>query len=579
MTKCKPLDEILASVKLERILDDIAAISNTIPSRLTGSEAGERMAHYSRERLLEAGLQAEIAAYETELSLPRPGWIELGDARTRIDAHTFGHSGETPADGLSGALVDLGGASEREIAAMAPCAPEAIGLCDLAQGPPRQEKQRLARKFGLRALIMYAPGADDGDYLPFGSVKSSWGRPGECGEVEACIPCVGISRRDGVRLRQEMTGCDMRVVVHADPGKTWGRVPVTLGTAQAEPHDFILVGGHQDSWYGPATTDNASGSAMMFELARVLMPYRHDFARGLRFGFWAGHETGTMAGSSSWLGDNWELIRDHLAAYVEVDQPGLRGATVWGITATDEIVDYAVSAHASAATSDRCSVDRAHRIGDSSFFGAGIPTINACHKFHTAAMARSPGTPLGWWHHTIHNTTDRIDPANLEIFARITLITLFGLLHQTVLPFRYSKAASIIESAGKSFAAQCGLPVPRAVSRLVPLAASVDGLVEGLGTRGLFDESTERLNQGMRRLNQVFVPLRYAFSPPWEQDSYGLSELDEPVPMLARRMRPDPESARERSYWEVGCKRAINRFQAQVDAAVREMEGLCRDLS
>ncbi|MDA7948554.1 MAG: M28 family peptidase [Hyphomicrobiaceae bacterium] len=577
MKKLNLLNEILASVEVERIMEDIRTICDAIPSRLAGTEACDRMAQFSRDRLSDIGLKSEIAAYETTLSLPAPAWVEREGER--IEAQTFGHSGDTPGTGLTGTMMDAGGGSESELAAIAAGQRDAVGLCDLAKGPPRQEKQRLARALGLKALIMYAPGDDDGDCLPFGSVKSLWGHPSDTRKVEACIPCVGIKRCDGLRLRRMALGEAVGITMYAESGKIWGQAPVTLGAMDVEERDFVLVGGHQDSWYGPSATDNASGSAMMLELARILLPYRQELMRGITFAFWSGHETGTMVGSSSWVDDNWERIREHLVAYVEVDQPGIRGAAVWEVAATDEVADFALAAHSSVAPGDPHSIGRASRTGDSSFFGAGIPTINACQKFDCAQMTCRPGTPLGWWHHTVHNTIDRIDPDNLEKFARVTLTTLCGLLQNDVLPFRYAPAAARIEKAGKHFACQTGLPVPSVLSRLMPVAASLDEVTNRIRERGVRDESTVRLNQRMRRLNQVLVPLRHAYSAPWEQDSYGLTELREAVPMLALRTPPDPEARCERTYRELGRKRAANRFQMQIDVAVREMDELCREFS
>ena len=577
MTKPNLLENALASIQVDRMMDDIRTICDSIPSRLAGTDACDRMAQFSCDQMSGIGLKSEITAYDTTLSLPGPAWVELDGER--IEAHSFGHSGDTRNSGLTGTMMDAGGGSRPELAAIAAGRQDVIGLCDLAKAPARQEKQRLARELGLKALIMYAPGEENGDFLPFGSVKSLWGRPSQTHQAEDCIPCIGIKRRDGLRLRQRALSDAVGIKMHAESGKIWGQAPVTVGTIEAASLDFVLAAGHQDSWYGPSATDNASGSAMKLELARVLWPCRHELTRGIKFGFWSGHETGTMVGSSSWVDDNWEAIRDHLVTYVEIDQPGVAGATVWEVTTTDEVAEFALAAHSSVAPSDPQTNDRARRFGDSSFFGAGVPMINACQKFDAAQMARRPGTPIGWWHHTVHNTIDRIDPVNLEKFARVTLTTLLGLLQQPVLPFRYTQMACAIEKAGEHFAARAGLPVPRVLTRLVPAARSVDELADRFRVRVIDDAVTDRLNQRMRRINQVLIPLRQTSAPPWEQDSYGLTELGEPVPMLAIGTPPDPGAVSDRVSWEVGSMRTANRFQIQIDLAVREMNDLCAELS
>jgi len=99
-----------------------------------------------------------------------------------------------------------------------------------------------------------------------------------------------------------------------------------------EQDDFVLVGGHQDSWPGEAATDNAAGNACKMELARVFMQHRDKLRRGLTFGFWTAHETGTMAGSAWYADRNWDDLRRHCVAYLQIDQPAFIG-TGYGLVA------------------------------------------------------------------------------------------------------------------------------------------------------------------------------------------------------------------------------------------------------
>jgi hypothetical protein len=80
----------------------------------------------------------------------------------------------------------------------------------------------------------------------------------------------------------------------------WRPVQITIAELPAkqtpEPDDFVMVGGHQDSWPGEAATDNAAGSAIMIELARCSERHQPKLRRGLLFGFWTAHETGNDGG-------------------------------------------------------------------------------------------------------------------------------------------------------------------------------------------------------------------------------------------------------------------------------------------
>ena len=96
----------------------------------------------------------------------------------------------------------------------------------------------------------------------------------------------------------------------------------------SEPGDFSMVGGTQDCWRVEAATDNAAGNSCMIELARVFKKHEGKLRRGLLFGFWTAHETGTMPGSA-WFADHaWDKLRDHACAYLQIDQPSCLGTTI-----------------------------------------------------------------------------------------------------------------------------------------------------------------------------------------------------------------------------------------------------------
>ena len=59
----------------------------------------------------------------------------------------------------------------------------------------------------------------------------------------------------------------------------WRPIQITTGEIKAPgSDDFVVVGGHQDSWQGPQATDNAAGNACILELARVFQQHRDKLA-------------------------------------------------------------------------------------------------------------------------------------------------------------------------------------------------------------------------------------------------------------------------------------------------------------
>ena len=172
-----------------------------------------------------------------------------------------------------------------------------------------------------------------------GSVKPAWGNPTPASlrDEMPALPCVGISRADGIALRRRMQDGAVRVRFRPEVANEWRTIQVTVGEIAGRTGEFVVVGGHQDSWDGPAATDNATGSACMLELARVFNRHRGELRRGLVFAFWTGHETGTMASSSWYVDRNWERLRRDAVAYLQIDQPACRGAGCWNGAANIEL--------------------------------------------------------------------------------------------------------------------------------------------------------------------------------------------------------------------------------------------------
>ena len=73
--------------------------------------------------------------------------------------------------------------------------------------------------------------------------------------------------------------------------------------------EVVILGGHQDSWHsGTGATDNAAGSAVVMEAARVLKAYYDQRGSGprrtIRFALWSGEEQG-LWGSRGYVGQRY----------------------------------------------------------------------------------------------------------------------------------------------------------------------------------------------------------------------------------------------------------------------------------
>ena len=82
------------------------------------------------------------------------------------------------------------------------------------------------------------------------------------------------------------------------------------------PDQFVVVGGHLDSWDGATgTTDNGTGSATTIEAARILTAIGAKPKRTIRFMLWGGEEQGLL-GSRAWVQKHKEELVHYSACLV-----------------------------------------------------------------------------------------------------------------------------------------------------------------------------------------------------------------------------------------------------------------------
>src|SRR5262249_15894284 len=175
---------------------------------------------------------------------------------------------------------------------------------------------------GATGCVMMNWGHPENTAVPYGSVKPAGGKPTpETYRSEmASLPCVGIAPTPGLKLAPMLKRGPRRRWVAPHRENCWRRVQITVGEVKGRSENFVVVGGHQDSWPGPQATDNAAGNACILELVRVFQANRDKLIRGLVAGFWTGHETGTMIGSAAFVDRHWDRLRQHAGAYLQNDQ-------------------------------------------------------------------------------------------------------------------------------------------------------------------------------------------------------------------------------------------------------------------
>ena len=570
MSSAKVLDEVSA----DRIRAHVEKIVTEIPHRAAGSANGKRMAEYSRDAMKANGL-TDVVMHELPAIVSFPEHAEFrveSPTEIAIQANTLGHSINTSEDGLRAEIVDVGGGAFSDYEGQD--ARGKIILTELSYSPARHEKQRIAGMKGAIGAVMMNWGHPENEAVPFGSVKPVWGNPTpENVKTEMpTIPCIGIARTAGLKLREMAKKGPVRVWFRTHIENGWRPIQVTVARMPApetspEKDDFVLVGGHQDSWPGEAATDNAAGNACKMELARVFMQHRDKLRRGITFGFWTAHETGTMAGSAWFADRNWDDLRKNCVAYLQIDQPAFIGTTLWNTASNAELKSFHQGIEKDLLTK-KYKWKRAVKTGDSSFFGIGIPMFHGEGGFTDEELAATANATLGWWHHSVENRLDKMDWKHMQEHIRLYAAYLWELTTAPVLPFRFVPVAEQViarleefKEPGKTVgldgaAARAKEFYDAAVRMDAAASAEAEKFKGGKGS----EAAAQLLNRAMKRLSRILVPLQSTAIGTYGHDPYGYTPQTTMIPCLydltAFGKLPDGE---QRWMLETKMVRARNR--------------------
>ncbi len=535
--------EILEAVSAANVRRHVEHITTQIPSRLAGSANARRMAEYSLQVLRDAGADARIHEMPGLVSFPDKAELRvLAPHEIAVEANTLGHSVPTLSDGISGELLDVASGAFEEYEGRN--ATGKITLSELSYHPARHEKQRISGLMGAIGCVMMNWGHPENTAVPFGSVKPVWGNPTpQTYKTEmATLPCVGIARTAGLQLRQMLKGGPVRVWFRANVDNGWRPVQITVGEIKSPAgEDFVMVGGHQDSWPGPQATDNAAGNACIMELARVFGQHRDRLRRGLVCGFWTGHETGTMIGSS-WFADHaWDRLREHAVAYVQIDQPSCAGTTEWGTGSNVELRRFHQTIEHELLGRRPVHWHRAAKNGDSSFFGLGIPMIAGQGSFTQAELKATALAGLGWWHHSIENTIDKLNFDYMQDHLRIYAGWLWELCTAVVLPFEFVSVADQfterLAELGKNSDPIDLAGARRHAQDFRAAAARLEDAAKAWRARyGSGDvkdtAAADILNTCFKRLSRALVPLASTARGTYGHDVYGYTPQGTMIPSL-----------------------------------------------
>ncbi len=584
-------DEALERDALARIsLAESSALLERFSTLVRESGSGDEKtaAEYIVSRLHAHGISAEVHDPELFLSVPRRSelWIKGADGESLIRSRTPAFSLSTHGAEVVGEIVYVPSkyaSGTGTVFDMADAAKGGGGDADpvsgrivLTEGFSTPATVQGFERRGAIAQVFIHPG----ERIHAGICTTIWGAPtGESIARKPRVPVVCINHADGERLIAASQAGAVRVGLKTWLDEGWMRclLPVVEIRGRQDPDEFLLVHGHYDSW-DVGVGDNATGDAVLLELARIFHGMRDRLNRSIRIAWWPGHSTGRYAGST-WFADTFaDELDEFCIAQINVDSPGCAGATAY-----EEVMWMAeAGALCGTAIADAVGVDarrlRPLRAGDYSFNQVGltglymllsnIPIEERRRRGYYAVGGC--GGNIAW--HTPFDTMEVADPAIIERDLRVYLTSILRIVNAPIYPFDYTEAVDEIAAAVHQYQEQEGVP------DLQPLAHDLQALRSEIArwhaeattqVRRTNDPTVRRdINACLRRLARILVPINYSRGERFDHDPAVKPGV---VPRLESALQLATASADMRPFIQTGLVRERNKLRAMIRAARREL--------
>jgi Iap family predicted aminopeptidase len=394
----KALGELWAS---SMVWDHVSYLCDACGGRFAGTDDEQRAGDYLIRQLRAYGLEnVEAEPFEMD------GWVRgsaclvamAGDRERDLPCLALPGS---PAAEVEAPVVDVGSGTDAEFERLDGAGDRKVVLVD-AVGPHRLEKYARACRAGAAAFAFCD--TRSGMLMPTGVLS--------LGGSLAPIPGVGLARETASFLRRQMQtyGPDVRVRVRVDGGPR--RAVARNVLAEIPGCDleagWIVACAHYDGHdVAQAAQDNATGTAILLEAARVLAPLRGDLAAGLRFALFSGEEFGLL-GSMAYVRSRRKAL-DGIRCVLNADVVGLAAPLRLGVQRHPQLADRL---RAIDMANLGVEIDDASLSAHSDHFPfvlAGVPAVTA----HSSP----PRLEWGAWSHTMADTLDKLDPHELRIAA------------------------------------------------------------------------------------------------------------------------------------------------------------------
>lgn len=361
----------------------VDVLAGEIGSRPAGSPSQARAAEYIRSQLAALGYQADLQPFRITSFQDRGSALIVAALGRPVPAGAMTYSSTGEAEGE---LVDVGLARPSDVSVAG------VGgrIALIQRGETRfADKVDNVERAGAVAAIIY-------NNQP-GSFNGSLASP-------ARIPVISIAQEDGAELVSLLRRGAVAGRVTVDAGVEEGTAANVVATKPGGPQT-VYIGGHFDSVpAGPGANDNASGTAVMLELARVLASRPSPYT--LKFVAFDAEEIGLL-GSAHLVGQLSAEDQRSIRAMINLDMVGVGDQPMFG--GSDDLTRLAFSLSSNLGQTPRTLGDGLNGASDhASFIRAGIPAV----FFY---RADDPN------YHSPNDRSELVDPEHLRFAGRVAL--------------------------------------------------------------------------------------------------------------------------------------------------------------
>jgi len=526
-------------------------------------------------RLAALGVPVTMEEPELFLSLPRSASVSTRDKS--VSARALAMSRSLPA-GLNAPLIFAPAPDDTK----APWNPggdlDVAGKFVLTHGFGARGVVRHFERQGAAGVIAISPGR-----LRHGENCSSvWGSPDLLSlATRPGIQAVSVSHADGLALiDRARAGEYVSLFTELEEGWFPSPIPLVRIAGTEEPGPFVLLHGHYDAW-GVGVGDNATGSAALLEIARVLWTQRDRLKRSVWIAWWPGQATGGNAGSA-WFADRYAVdLYERCIAQVNCTSPGCRSASSYErVPMMAETEDWAREV-IRAVTGKEATGERPPRAGDYSFNNIGISsffmTLSTIPAEERAGRSYYPvgggGGNIAW--HTEADTLEIADRGILLTDMKVYLAAVAGVANAAIAPFDFVRAMDEFADVLQRYqGAATGLvsfePSLAEVSALRHRLERFAQHIAAIRNRPVSDPAVRRANAALRRVARLLVPVSFTAGPAFFHDP---AEPIAPLPDLAPALAAPRMPLHHRGFLRTHLVRGQNRLVAALRDASAVIRG------